>query len=117
MENLLSFKTETSTLTSSKSTLGTFTFLKMGFLRIITFGNIEVKDDYETSFSNVPDWFCKDSFTVMFSAVNGSGGYGIDTAECAFIPSEKKIIIYPRYVGQGTNHQLSGQCISVSKAY
>nr|DAK27513.1 MAG TPA: hypothetical protein [Caudoviricetes sp.] len=117
LENLYSFKTETVTLTSNKGTKGTFTFIALGFLRIIHFGNVEVKNDYETLFQKVPEWFCENAIYVNFSAANGTGGHGLDTAEAVFVPNTKIIGFYPAPVSNSSpvSHQLSGQCITVAK--
>ena len=116
LENLFNFKTETLMLTSDRGTQETFTFIVCGSVRIIYFSNITVKNEYETKFVNIPDWFCKNAVTLNFSAANGSGGAVGEVAECYFNATERSLSIFPSIRnGHIGNLQMSGQGITVAR--
>jgi len=114
VENLISFRAETLSLTSNKNTIGNFELIMCGNIRLISFTNIYIKNDYETIFV-MPDWFCKDSKLIYGSCTNGTGGAGGEVAEIHFDAPNKKLKFYPNiHSGFSSDLQLTGQIMSVA---
>jgi len=114
LENLISFRAETLSLTSNKNTIGNFELIMCGNIRLISFTNIYIKNDYETIFV-MPDWFCKDSKLIYGSCTNGTGGAGGEVAEIHFDAPNKKLKFYPNiHSGFSSDLQLTGQIMSVA---
>lgn len=115
LENLSSFRTETVRLNSTNGIQNqVFNLTIVGNMRIIDFGNLVVKNEYETHFI-LPDWFCKNIKSVSGSCANGTGGVGGEVAEIYLEAPKKKLIFYPApRSGFNGNLQLSGQIISVA---
>ena len=116
MENLYKYKEEIITITSNKNTTATFSLIALGCIRIVRFVNITIPNTYETIFSNIPPWFCQDTVAMIFSAANGSGGYGGEVSECHLDTTNRKIKFYPKVLSGTNNIELSGQCVTVSKS-
>lgn len=116
MENLSNFRSETITINSTNGILNqSFKLIAAGKIRIISFMNIHVKNDYETDYI-LPDWFLTNTEDVKASCANGTGGATGEVAEIHFEPSTKKLKFYPALrQGFSGNLQLSGQVISVTK--
>ena len=116
LENLSNFRSETITIDSTNGILNqSFKLIAAGKIRIISFMNIFVKNDYETDYI-LPDWFLKNTEDVKASCANGTGGATGEVAEIHFEPSTKKLKFYPALrQGFSGNLQLSGQVISVTK--
>lgn len=116
LENLSNFRSETITINSTNGILNqSFKLIAAGKIRIISFMNIFVKNDYETDYI-LPDWFLKNTEDVKASCANGTGGATGEVAEIHFEPSTKKLKFYPALrQGFSGNLQLSGQVISVAK--
>ena len=116
LENLSNFRSETITINSTNGILNqSFKLIAVGKIRIISFMNIYVKNDYETDYI-LPDWFLKNTEDVKASCANGTGGATGEVAEIHFEPSTKKLKFYPALrQGFSGNLQLSGQVISVTK--
>ena len=116
LENLSNFRSETITINSTNGILNqSFKLIAAGKIRIISFMNIFVKNDYETDYI-LPDWFLKNTEDVKASCANGTGGATGEVAEIHFEPSTKKLKFYPALrQGFSGNLQLSGQVISVTK--
>lgn len=116
LENLSNFRSETITINSTNGILNqSFKLIAAGKIRIISFMNIFVKNDYETDYI-LPDWFLKNTEDVKASCANGTGGATGEVAEIHFEPSTKKLKFYPALrQGFSENLQLSGQVISVTK--
>ncbi len=115
MENLSDFRTETVRLNSTNGIQNQALNLTIsGNLRIIDFGNLAIKNEYETKFI-LPDWFCKNVRNISGSCTNGTGGAGGEVAEIYFEATAKSLKFYPaiRY-GFNGNLQLTGQIISVA---
>ena len=115
LENLSNFRSETITINSTNGILNqSFKLIAAGKIRIISFMNIHVKNDYETDYI-LPDWFLTNTEDVKASCTNGTGGATGEVAEIHFEPSTKKLKFYPALrQGFSGNLQLSGQVISVS---
>ena len=115
LENLSNFRSETITINSTNGILNqSFKLIAAGKIRIISFMNIFVKNDYETDYI-LPDWFLKNAEDVKASCANGTGGATGEVAEIHFEPSTKKLKFYPAIrSGFNGNLQLSGQIISVA---
>lgn len=115
LENLSNFRSETITINSTNGILNqSFKLIAAGKIRIISFMNIFVKNDYETDYI-LPDWFLKNTEDVKASCANGTGGATGEVAEIHFEPSTKKLKFYPALrQGFSENLQLSGQVISVT---
>ncbi|WP_338952324.1 hypothetical protein [Fusobacterium nucleatum] len=116
LENLSNFRSETITINSTNGILSqSFKLIAAGKIRIISFMNIHVKNDYETDYI-LPDWFLTNTEDVKASCTNGTGGATGEVAEIHFEPSTKKLKFYPALrQGFSGNLQLSGQVISVTK--
>lgn len=116
LENLSNFRSETITINSTNGILNqSFKLIAAGKIRIISFMNIYVKNDYETDYI-LPDWFLTNTEDVKASCTNGTGGATGEVAEIHFEPSTKKLKFYPALrQGFSGNLQLSGQVISVTK--
>lgn len=114
LENLFTFKIESKTIISDKGTQGTFFFVIKGTLRIIYFMNVYVKNEYQTTFK-LPEWFCKNTLSVIGSCGNGSGGAGGEVAELHLDTSTQQLKMFPsiRSGFQG-NLELTGQIISIN---
>jgi len=114
LENLFTFKIESKTIISDKGTQGTFFFVIKGTLRIIYFMNVYVKNEYQTTFK-LPDWFCKNTLSVIGSCGNGSGSAGGEVAELHLDTSTHQLKMFPsiRSGFQG-NLELTGQIISIN---
>ena len=114
LENLFTFKIESKTIISDKGTQGTFFFVIKGTLRIIYFMNVYVKNEYQTTFK-LPEWFCKNTLSVIGSCGNGSGGAGGEVAELHLDTSTHQLKMFPsiRSGFQG-NLELTGQIISIN---
>ena len=114
LENLFTFKIESKNIISDKGTQGTFFFVIKGTLRIIYFMNVYVKNEYQTTFK-LPDWFCKNTLSVIGSCGNGSGGAGGEVAELHLDTSTHQLKMFPsiRSGFQG-NLELTGQIISIN---
>ena len=115
LENLSNFRTETVRLNSTNGIQNqAFNLTISGNLRIIDFGNIEIKNQYETHFI-LPDWFCKNIKSISGSCANGTGGAGGEVAELYLEAATKSLKFYPAIrSGFNGNLQLSGQIISVA---
>lgn len=115
VENLSNFRTETVRLNSTNGIQNqAFNLTISGNLRIIDFGNIEIKNQYETHFI-LPDWFCKNIKSISGSCANGTGGAGGEVAELYLEAATKSLKFYPAIrSGFNGNLQLSGQIISVA---
>ena len=115
LENLSNFRSEIITINSTNGILNqSFKLIVAGKIRIISFMNIFVKNDYETDYI-LPDWFLKNTEDVKASCANGTGGATGEVAEIHFEPSTKKLKFYPAIrSGFNGNLQLSGQIISVA---
>ena len=113
LENLFSFKSETVRLNSTNGIQNqAFNLTIVGNMRIIDFGNLVVKNEYETHFI-LPDWFCRNIKNVNGSCTNGTGGAGGEVAEIYLEASTKKLKFYPALrPGFNNNLQLSGQIIA-----
>ena len=113
LENLSSFKSETVRLNSTNGIQNqAFNLTIVGNMRIIDFGNLVVKNEYETHFI-LPDWFCRNIKNVNGSCTNGTGGAGGEVAEIYLEASTKKLKFYPALrPGFNNNLQLSGQIIA-----
>ena len=116
LENLSNFRSETITINSTNGILNqSFKLIAAGKIRIISFMNIHVKNDYETDYI-LPDWFLTNTEDVKSSCTNGTGGATGEVAEIHFEPSTKKLKFYPALrQGFSGNLQLSGQVVSVTK--
>ena len=116
VENLSNFRSETITINSTNGILNqSFKLIAAGKIRIISFMNIHVKNDYETDYI-LPDWFLTNTEDVKSSCTNGTGGATGEVAEIHFEPSTKKLKFYPALrQGFSGNLQLSGQVVSVTK--
>ncbi len=116
LENLSNFRSETITINSTNGILNqSFKLIAAGKIRIISFMNIHVKNDYETDYI-LPDWFLTNTEDVKASCANGTGGATGEVAEIHLEPSTKKLKFYPALrQGFSGNLQLSGQVISVTK--
>ena len=114
LENLSTFKMESQTIVSDKSTQGTFFFVAKGTLRIIYFMNVYVKNEYQTTFK-LPDWFCRNTLSVIGSCGNGSGGVGGEVAELHLDTSIHQLKMFPSIrTGFQGNLELTGQIISIA---
>ena len=115
LENLSSFKSETVRLNSTNGIQNqAFNLTISGNLRIIDFGNLAIKNEYETKFI-LPDWFCKNIKNVSGSCANGTGGAGGEVAEIFLEGTTKSLKFYPALrPGFNGNLQISGQIISVA---
>lgn len=115
LENLYSFRSESISINSTNGIRNqAFSLIALGNLRIIHFGNIEIKNQYETDFI-LPDWFCKNVKAVNACCANGSGGAGGEVAEVQFEAQIKTLKFFPAIrSGFNGNLQLSGQIISVA---
>ena len=115
VENLSNFKSETVRLNSTNGIQNqAFNLTISGNLRIIDFGNVEVKNQYETHFI-LPDWFCKNIKSISGSCANGTGGAGGEVAELYLEAATKSLKFYPAIrSGFNGNLQLSGQIISIA---
>lgn len=115
LENLSSFKSESISINSTNGIRNqAFSLIALGNLRIIHFGNIEIKNQYETDFI-LPDWFCKNVKAVNACCANGSGGAGGEVAEVQFEAHIKTLKFFPAIrSGFNGNLQLSGQIVSVA---
>ena len=114
LENLSTFKIESQTIVSDKSTQGTFFFVAKGTLRIIYFMNVYVKNEYQTTFK-LPDWFCRNTLSVIGSCGNGSGGAGGEVAELHLDTSIHQLKMFPSIrTGFQGNLELTGQIISIA---
>ena len=113
VENLSSFRTEAVRLNSTNGIQNqAFNLTIVGNMRIIDFGNLVVKNEYETHFI-LPDWFCRNIKNVNGSCANGTGGAGGEVAEIYLEASTKKLKFYPALrPGFNNNLQLSGQIIA-----
>ena len=113
VENLSSFRTETVRLSSTNGIQNqVFNLTIVGNLRIIDFGNLAVKNEYETHFI-LPDWFCKNIKSISGSCANGTGGAGGEVAEIYLEAPTKKLKFYPApRSGFNGNLQLSGQIVA-----
>ena len=113
LENLSNFKSETVRLNSTNGIQNqAFNLTIVGNLRIIDFGNLAVKNEYETHYI-LPDWFCRNIKNVSGSCANGTGGAGGEVAEIYLEASTKKLKFYPApRPGFNNNLQLSGQIIA-----
>lgn len=113
LENLSSFRAETVRLNSTNGIQNqAFNLTISGNLRIIDFGNLAVKNEYETKFI-LPDWFCKNIKTVNGSCANGTGGATGEVAEIYLESTTKSLRFFPApRSGFNGNLQLSGQIIS-----
>ncbi|RRD38827.1 hypothetical protein EII29_09890 [Leptotrichia sp. OH3620_COT-345] len=117
LENLSNFRQEEVRLNSANGlNQQIFNLIAVGSLRIISFSNLGVKNEYETKFVNIPDWFCKNAVTLNFSAANGTGGAGGEVAECYFNATERSLSIFPSIRnGHIGNLQMTGQGITVAR--
>ena len=115
LENLSNFRSETVTINSTNGIQNQqFKLIAAGKIRIISFMNIFIKNDYETDYI-LPDWFLKNTEDVKASCANGTGGATGEVAEIHFEPSTKKLKFYPALrQGFSGNLQLSGQVVSVT---
>ena len=114
LENLFTFKIESQTIVSDKSTQGTFFFVAKGTLRIIYFMNVYVKNEYQTTFK-LPDWFCRNTLSVIGSCGNGSGGAGGEVAELHLDTSLHQLKMFPSIrTGFQGNLELTGQIVSIN---
>lgn len=114
LENLFTFKIESQTIVSDKSTQGTFFFVAKGTLRIIYFMNVYVKNEYQTTFK-LPDWFCRNTLSVIGSCGNGSGGAGGEVAELHLDTSGHQLKMFPSIrTGFQGNLELTGQIVSIN---
>ena len=113
LENLSSFKSEKVTLNSTNGIKNqSFNLTISGNLRIIDFGNLAVKNEYQTKFI-LPDWFSKNIKSVNGSCANGTGGAGGEVAEIYLEAADKSLSFYPAHRPNfNGNLQLSGQIIS-----
>lgn len=113
LENLSSFKSETVRLNSTNGIQNqAFNLTIVGNLRIIDFGNLAVKNEYETKFI-LPDWFCKNIKTINGSCANGTGGATGEVAEIYLESTTKSLRFFPvQRPGFNGNLQLSGQIIA-----
>lgn len=113
VENLSSFRTETVRLNSTNGIQNqAFNLTIVGNLRIIDFGNLAVKNEYETKFI-LPDWFCKNIKTINGSCANGTGGATGEVAEIYLESTTKSLRFFPvQRPGFNGNLQLSGQIIA-----
>lgn len=113
VENLSSFKSETVRLNSTNGIQNqAFNLTIVGNLRIIDFGNLAVKNEYETKFI-LPDWFCKNIKTINGSCANGTGGATGEVAEIYLESTTKSLRFFPvQRPGFNGNLQLSGQIIA-----
>lgn len=117
LENLYSYRSQEVRLNSSNGlTQQIFNLLAVGSLRIIFFSNLAIKNEYETKFVNIPEWFCKNTVTINFSAANGTGGAGGETAECYFNSAERSLSFFPTIRnGHIGNLQITGQGVTVAR--
>ncbi len=114
VDSLSKFKFEVVNVTSNKGTSGGFGLMCCGNLRIIYFSNIQVKNEYETTF-RLPDWFCQGIKAVAGSCANGSGMQGGGAAEVAIDPNNKLLKFYPANIGgYSGNLEFTGQLITVA---
>lgn len=115
LENLSSFRTETVRLNSTNGIQNqAFNLTISGNLRIIDFGNLTIKNEYETKFI-LPDWFCKNIKSISGSCANGTGGAGGEVAELYLEATTKSLKFFPALrSGFNANLQISGQIISVA---
>ena len=114
VDSLSKFKFEVVNVTSNKGTSGGFGLMCCGNLRIIYFSNIQVKNEYETTF-RLPDWFCQGIKVVAGSCANGSGMQGGGAAEVAIDPNNKLLKFYPANIGgYSGNLEFTGQLITVA---
>ena len=115
LENLSSFRTETVRLNSTNGIQNqAFNLTIAGNLRIIDFGNLAIKNEYETKFI-LPDWFCKNIKSISGSCANGTGGAGGEVAELYLEATTKSLKFFPALrSGFNANLQISGQIISVA---
>lgn len=115
VENLSSFRTETVRLNSTNGIQNqAFNLTISGNLRIIDFGNLTIKNEYETKFI-LPDWFCKNIKSISGSCANGTGGTGGEVAELYLEATTKSLKFFPALrSGFNANLQISGQIISVA---
>ncbi|BBM54084.1 hypothetical protein JMUB3936_0362 [Leptotrichia wadei] len=113
LENLSSFKSEKVTLNSTNGIQNqAFNLTIVGNLRIIDFGNLSIKNEYETKFI-LPDWFCKNMKNVSGSCANGTGGAGGEVAEIFLEATTKSLKFFPALrPGFNGNLQISGQIIA-----
>lgn len=113
LENLSNFRTETVRLNSTNGIQNqAFNLTIVGNLRIIDFGNLAVKNEYETKFI-LPDWFCKNIKTINGSCANGTGGATGEVAEIYLESTTKSLRFFPvQRPGFNGNLQLSGQIIA-----
>ena len=113
LENLSNFKSETVRLNSTNGIQNqAFNLTIIGNLRIIDFGNLAIKNEYETKFI-LPDWFCKNIKNVSGSCANGTGGAGGEVAEIFLEGTTKSLKFYPALrPGFNNNLQLSGQIVA-----
>lgn len=113
MENLYSFKSEKVTLNSTNGIQNQVINLTIvGNLRIIDFGNLAVKNEYQTKFI-LPDWFSKNIKSVNGSCANGTGGAGGEVAEIYLEAADKSLSFYPAHRPNfNGNLQLSGQIVA-----
>ena len=113
VENLSNFRTETVRLNSTNGIQNqAFNLTIVGNLRIIDFGNLAVKNEYETKFI-LPDWFCKNIKTINGSCANGTGGATGEVAEIYLESTTKSLRFFPvQRPGFNGNLQLSGQIIA-----
>ena len=109
------FRTETVRLDSTNGIQNqAFNLTISGNLRIIDFGNLAIKNEYETKFI-LPDWFCKNVRNISGSCANGTGGAGGEVAEIYFEATTKRLSFFPALrSGFNGNLQLSGQIIAVA---
>nr|DAR69372.1 MAG TPA: hypothetical protein [Caudoviricetes sp.] len=99
-------------ITSNRKTKGNFELILHGKIRMISFANISVKNDYETVFP-LPDWFCENVKNINASCANGTGGAGGEVAEIHFEATTKNLKFYPATKpGFSGDLQLTGQLIS-----
>ena len=114
VDSLSKFKFEVVNVTSNKGTSGGFGLMCCGNLRIIYFSNIQVKNEYETTF-RLPDWFCQGIKAVAGSCANGSGMQGGGVAEVAIDPNNKLLKFNPANIGgYSGNLEFTGQLITVA---
>lgn len=113
MENLSSFKRETVRLNSTNGIKNqSFNLTISGNLRIIDFGNLAVKNEYQTKFI-LPDWFCENIKSVSGSCANGTGGAGGEVAEIYLESADKSLSFFPAHRPNfNGNLQLSGQIVA-----
>ncbi|RRD39116.1 hypothetical protein EII29_08350 [Leptotrichia sp. OH3620_COT-345] len=115
LENLSSFKREEIVLTSTDGQIAKFNFVASGNVRIVWVINIGIKNQYQTTFPNLPEWFCKNAETTWSVLGNGTGGIGMDTAEFYLDIENRSIKIFPQLTNTNIIHQLTGQCITVAR--